>query len=240
MHRSIIAILSTTALLGMQTNAHSEYITVSGADGTYDLHAGEFSGLLGSTDNQFSMSELDLLAATLHGNGIDTIGHLTFFLANTDAGVSLIGLFDGVAVNDPNGSISNHFLGVSATTSSDTDWFATGDTGSQTEWYDLGNGTQLVNAYLGWDHEQTSAGFAWGDVQSAQAGTVTLYDIDLTEFAGEPIQFVTYEDSHWDVAGTANFSLMSQYAFSYQFVPAPGAVALLALAGLTGTRRHRI
>ena len=74
MHRSIIAILSITALLGMQTNAYSEYITVSGADGTYDLHAGEFSGLLGSTDNQFSMSELDLLAATLHGNGIDTIG----------------------------------------------------------------------------------------------------------------------------------------------------------------------
>ena len=184
MHRSIIAILLITALLGMQTNAHSEYITVSGADGTYDLHAGEFSGLLGSTDNQFSMSELDLLAATLHGNGIDTIGHLTFFLANTDAGVSLIGLFDGVAVNDPNDSISNHFLGVSATTSSDTDWFATGDTGSQTEWYDLGNGTQLVNAYLGWEHEQTSAGFAWGDVQTAQAGTVTLYDIDLTEFAG--------------------------------------------------------
>ncbi|MFT5204913.1 MAG: hypothetical protein ACI9GC_000199, partial [Phycisphaerales bacterium] len=98
---------------------------------------GEFSGLLGSTDNQFSMNELALLSATLHGNGIDTIGYLTFFLANTDVGVSLIGLFDGVAVNDPNGSISNHFLGVSATTSSDTDWFATGDTGSQTEWYAL-------------------------------------------------------------------------------------------------------
>lgn len=233
------AILTLIVAFGTHARATAEYITISGADGVYDLYAGDFSGLLGSSDHQFSMSELDILAATLNNDGIETVGHLTFILASTDAGISFIGLFDGVTANDPNGSMSNQFLGLSSTTSSDTDWFVSGNTDSQTDWYDLGNGTQLINAYLGWEHEQTSAGFAWGDVQTAQAGTVNLYDIDLTEFAGEPIQFVTYTDTHWDVAGTADFSVLGQYAFSYQFVPAPGAITLLALAGLTGTRRRR-
>ena len=103
----------------------------------------------------------------------------------------------------------------------------------------MGNGTQLLNANLGWDHGQTSAAFAWGDVQSAQSGTVNLYDIDLTAFANEPIQFLTYQGDQWDVAGTAEFSVLGQYAFSYQFVPTPGALAVLTLAGLFGRRRRR-
>ena len=40
-------------------------------------------------------------------------------------------------------------------------------------------------------------------------------------------------------AGTSAFSAMGQYAFSYQFVPAPGALALLAVAGLTGRLNRR-
>ena len=233
------AILTLLACIGIGLQAQAEYVTISGVDGTFDLYAGDFSGMLGSSDNQFAMSELDILAATLNNDGIDTLGHLTFILASTDAGTSLIGLFDGVPVNDPFGSGSDQFVGVSSTTSLNTDWFATGDTGSQTDWYNLGNGTQLVNSYLGWNHGQTSAGFAWGDVEAAPSGTVNLYDIDLTEFAGEPIQFVTFQDDHWDVAGSADFSVMGQYAFSYQFVPAPGAIALLTIAGLTGRRRRR-
>ena len=239
MYNRIIAIFICIAAVGIQTNTSAEYITLSGVDGVYDLYAGDFSGLLSSDDHQFSMSDLDILAATLNNDGIETIGHLTFILASTDAGMSFIGLFDGVPINDPSGSFADQFLGVSATTGTNTDWFATGDSGSQTDWYDLGNGSQVVNAYLGWDHGQTSAGFAWGNVETAQSGTVNLYDIDLTEFAGDPIQFVTFQDNHWDVAGTANFSLMGQYAFSYQFVPTPGAVALLAIAGIARRRKRR-
>ncbi|MBT4530344.1 MAG: hypothetical protein HOC27_03995 [Phycisphaerae bacterium] len=239
MSKITLALLSLIACISLGGQVFADYLTISSSDGTYDMYAGDFNGLLGSSDHQFSMSDLDILAGTLNNDGIETVGQLTFILASTDAGMSFIGLFDGIPINDPIGSTPNQFLGVSATTSTNTDWFASGDSGSQTDWYDLGNGTQLVNSYLGWDHGQTSAGFAWGNVEEARSGTVSLYDIDLTEFAGEPIQFVTFQDSHWDVAGSADFSLMGQYAFSYQFVPAPGAIALLTIAGLTGKRRRR-
>jgi len=226
------------SLCGITSFATPDYITISGADGNYEMYAGVFDGILGSSNHEFSMSELDILAATLNNDGIETMGRLSFILASTDAGLSFIGLFDGVPINDPNGSIVDHFLGLSTTTSVDTDWFASGDSGSEIGWYDMGNGTQLVNAYLGWDHEQTSAAFAWGDVEVAQSGTVNLYEIDLTEFAGEPIQFLTYQGDQWDVAGTADFSVIGQYAFSYQFVTTPGALALLTIAALVGRRRR--
>jgi len=219
--------------------AHADYVNINGVDGSYQLNAGDFDGILGSNDNQFSMSDLDVLDATLNNDGIETMGRLSFLLASTDAGLSFIGLFDGIPFNDPTGSIADQFLGISSTTSTNTDWFATGDEGSETYWYDMGNGTQLLSASLGWDHGQTSAAFAWGDVQAAQSGTVNLYDIDLTAFANEPIQFLTYQGNQWDVAGTADFSVLSQYAFSYQFVPTPGALAVLTLAGLFGRRRRR-
>ena len=235
-----ISIITLIAILGSTAVATAEYISINGVDGSYDMYAGDFSDILGSSDHQFSMSDLDILAATLNNDGIDTMGKLSFILASTDAGMSLIGLFDGIPINNPIGSNPNQFLGVSSTTSTTTNWFATGDTGSQTDWYDMGNGTQLVNAYLGWDHGQTSAAFAWGDVGAAPTGTVNLYDIDLTEFAGEPIQFLTYQGEQWDVAGSANFSVLGQYAFSYQFVPTPGALALLSVAGLVGYRRRRL
>ncbi len=232
-------IFAGIALLISTWIAKAEYVTINSTDGSFNMTAGEFDGILTSSDHQFSMSDLDILAATLNNDGIETMGQLSFILASTDAGLSFIGLFDGIPINDPNGSLVDHFLGVSSTTTNDTDWFATGDTGSQTDWYDMGNGTQLVNSYLGWDHGQTSAAFAWGDVESAPTGTVSLYDIDLTEFAGDSIQFLTYQDEEWDIAGTAAFSVLGQFAFSYQFVPAPSAIALLTVASLFSHRRRR-
>ncbi|MDP7006256.1 MAG: hypothetical protein QF718_08620 [Phycisphaerales bacterium] len=232
-------IFTLITALFISCGAFSEYISISGSDGSYDIHAGNLAGILGGTNNQFSLSDLDILAATLNDDGIDTEGKLSFLVASTDAGLSFIGLFDGIANNNPWGSVPDQFLGLSTTTSIGTDWFATGDTGSESWWYDMGNGTQMVNSMLGWDHGQTSAGFAWGDVQQAQAGTMNLYDIDLTQFAPEPIQFITFQDDHWGVAGTADFSVLGQYAFSYQFIPAPGAIALLTIAGLSGRCRRR-
>ena len=239
MPKSQLSIFTLLALLGSSAVVTADYVSINSVDGSYDLYAGDFSGMLDSDDHQFSMSDLDILAATLNNDGIETMGRLSFIVASTDSGISLIGLFDGIPINNPNGSIPNQFLGVSSTTSIDTDWFATGDVGSQTDWYDMGNGTQLVNAYLVWEHGQTSAAFAWGDVSTARTGTVNLYDIDLTEFAGEPIQFLTYQGDQWDVVGNANFSVLGQYAFSYQFVPTPGALALLTVGGLVGSRRRR-
>jgi len=34
--------------------------------------------------------------------------------------------------------------------------------------------------------------------------------------------------------------VLGQYAFSYQMIPAPGAIALLTLAGLSSRRRRRV
>lgn len=216
----------------------ADYIEVSGSGDSYILEAGQLDILYGN-DHQFSMSELDILAATLQNDGIDTAGRISFLLTETNAGLSFVGLFDGVPFNDPSGSVSDHFLGLSSTTSTGSDWYATGDSGTQTDWYDLGNDMQLVNSLFAWDHGQTSAAFAWANVEESQNATVNLYDVDLTTFGAEPIQFVTYADNAWQVVGTGAFSVMGQYAFSYQFVPAPGALALIVLAGLTSRKRRR-
>jgi hypothetical protein len=231
--------MSLALLLTAPATLSADYLTISGAGGTFDMQAGEFDGILANPDHQFALSDQELLAATLNNDGVETIGKLSFILASTDAGLSFIGLFDGIPFADPYGQVSNQLLGVSATTTTATDWFASGDTGSDISWNDLGNGSQVVNALLGWDHASTSAGFAWGDVEESTAGTVSLYDVALTEFANNSIQFVTYQDDHWTQAGTADFSVLGQYAFSYQLVPAPGAIALLAMAGLVRSRRRR-
>ncbi len=230
---SLILLFSAPALL------QADYVTINNADGNFDMFAGDFDGMFSNSDHQFLLTDQEVLAATLNNDGIETAGKLSFVLASTDAGLSFMGLFDGIPFADPYGEVSNHYLGVSTTTSTDTDWYASGDSGSDIGWNDMGNGSQVLNALLGWNHESTSAGFAWGDIQSAPTGTVNLYDVVLTEFANDSIQFVTYQDDQWTVAGSGDLCCLGQYAFSYQLVPAPGAFALLAIAGLTGHRRRR-
>jgi len=232
--------LAFTLLLASPAVLFADYVTINSTSGDYDMYAGNTGGILNNPNHQFALSEQEILAAILNNDGIETVGKLSFILTSTDAGLSFIGLFDGIPITDPSQSLADQFLGVSATTSTGTDWFATGDTGSATDWYDMGNGTQLVNAMLGWDHGQTSAGFAWGDLGTSPTGTVNLYDISLTEFASDSIQFLTYQNDHWSIAGTADFSVLGQYAFSYQMIPAPGAIALLTLAGLSSRRRRRV
>jgi len=238
MHSKTISFILISLVTAAQT-AVGDYLTIDSVDGTFDISAGQIDGVLGAGNNAFSMSDLDILAATLQNDGIETEGRLSFLLASTDAGLSFIGLFDGIDANDPAGSVPDQLLGVSATSGANTDWIASGDEGSDVDWYDMGNNTQLVTALLAWDQGQTSAGFAWSDVRTAQSGTTNLYDVDFTSYSPEPIQFITYVGDQWEVAGQAAFSVLGQYAFSYQFVPAPGALGLLMLAGFSAKRRRR-
>ena len=238
MYRTIGITIITIALCLSQA-AFGDYVSIDTVNGSFNLEAGQISGILDGDDNSFSMNDLDILAQVLQNDSIETEGRLSFLLASTDSGMSFIGLFGGVPMNTPSGSLPDQFIGISATTGSDTDWFASGDSGSDVDWYDMGNNTQLVTALLAWDEGQTSAGFAWGDVTSAQNGTTNLYDVDFTEYAPDPIQFITYTEDGWSVAEQTAFSVLGQYAFSHQFVPAPGALALLVIAGFSANRRRR-
>jgi len=97
----------------------------------------------------------------------------------------------------------------------------------------------MVDAVYKFGHENHGlAGFSWGDVVAAPSATFTLFDLDLTEFSGEPIQFITFADDHWTVLEENGFN-DDEYSFSYQYVPAPGAMALFSLAGLAGWRTRR-
>jgi hypothetical protein len=238
MHLKIGFSILTTILVASNV-AIGEYVTIDTVNGSFDLTAGQIDGVLGGNDHAFTMSDLDILAQILQADGIETEGRISFLLASTDAGMSFVGLFGGIDANDPFGSEPDQYIGVAATTSSNSDWFASGDIGSDVDWYDMGNNTQLVTALLAWDQEQTSAAFAWADLSDARNGTTNLYDVDFTEYAPEPIQFITYAEDRWSLAEQASFSVLGQYAFSHQFVPAPGALALLALAGLGAGRRRR-
>ncbi|MDP7008609.1 MAG: PEP-CTERM sorting domain-containing protein [Phycisphaerales bacterium] len=237
--RRLIPLSILTLTLGVPKAVIGEYITIDSVDGTFNLEAGAIDGILEGDDHTLTFGERDVIAAALQTDGVVTEGRLSFLLASTDAGLSFIGLFGGTTSNDPSGSTPDQFIGVSATTGADTDWFAGGDTGSDIDWYDMGNDTQLVTAFLTWEEEQTSAAFAWGNVPQAPTGTTNLYDVDFTEYAPEPIQFITYENDRWSIAEEASFSVLGQYAFSHQFVPAPGAIALLAIAGLGAGKRRR-
>ena len=238
MHLSI-GLTTLTTILATTNLVYGDYLTIDTVNGSFNLEAGQINGILGGNDHAFTMSDRDILAQILQNDGIETEGRLSFLLASTDSGTSLISMFGGANPNDPFGSNPDQYIGISATTGSNTDWFAGGDTGSDIDWYDMGNDTQLVTALLTWDEGQTSAGFAWSDVRAAHNGTTNLYDVDFTEYAPDPIQFITYGDEGWSIAEQAAFSVLGQYAFSHQFVPAPGAIALLALAGLGAGRRRR-
>ena len=101
MLKSLFPIFTLFAIFCSTTVATAEYISINGVDGSYDMYAGDFNGILGSNDHQFSMSDLDILSETLNNDGIETMGRLSFILASTDAGISLVGLFDGVPINNP-------------------------------------------------------------------------------------------------------------------------------------------
>ena len=100
MYKYCLNSLVTITLLLSPAVVMADYITINSSGGSYDMYAGTLDGILSGNDNQFAMSDLDTLAAILNGDGIDTIGTLSFVLANTDSGLSLIGLFDGVQNND--------------------------------------------------------------------------------------------------------------------------------------------
>ena len=53
------------------------------------------------------------------------------------------------------------------------------------------------------------------------------------------IQFLSWTDSGWAVAEVAEFNSGGTYAFTAMVLPAPGALALLALAGASTRRRRR-
>ena len=71
----------------------ADYIEVSGSGDSFILETGQLDILYGN-DHQFSMSELDILAATLQNDGVDTAGSISFLLIETNAGLSFVGLFD--------------------------------------------------------------------------------------------------------------------------------------------------
>ena len=109
MHPKTIFFILITLLTAAQT-AIGDYLAIDSVDGTFNISAGQINGVLGGENNAFSMSDLDILAATLQNDGIETEGRLSFLLASTDAGLSFIGLFDGIEENDPSGSLPDQLL----------------------------------------------------------------------------------------------------------------------------------
>ena len=91
------------------------------------------------------------------------------------------------------------------------------------------------------DDDETRAHDAQGPGEHVPG--VQESEADQTEsqplIGGEPVQFLSYEDGAWSVIGQAAFTALGQYAFSYQYIPAPGTLALLLVAGVATHRRRR-
>ena len=215
------------------------YIVVESPGNTYVLNPGTVS-IFGGDSGQISDLDLSTLYAELNGDGIVTANRITFLLASTDSGMAFVSLFDGAEKNEPISGDFDAFLGLSTTASIDAGWLINNDNSDQTDWYDLGNGFQMVNSFYQWSSGQEGEAFAWVDFDPGFVGTMNFYDLGLDQLAQPtPFQFVSRGVTQWEIAGLAGFTSAGQYAMGFQYVPAPGALGLLAAAGLLGPRRRR-
>lgn len=221
-------------------NLAADMVVIDGIGGGTTLESGAIQDVLGGSNHQMTAEDLAAIQADVHNSGVNTSGRITFLLASTDAGLTFVSLFDGTGLGDPPDN-SDSFLGMTSVTNNQAYGYAnTGTGGGYMQWFDLGNGMQMANGQFAWDHEAGGAGFAWGNIEFDDVGTFNFYDLGLDKLAQQnTFQFLTHTGENWEIASFANFTSSGQFAFSYRAVPAPGALALLAIAGMTGRGRRR-
>ena len=198
---------------------------ITTGNGTLDLVSMEVSNT--STDIQFKL--------TVNGN-----------IGTTDWGKFMIGMSTG----NPGTTSGNGWgrpINMSSTAGGMDFWVGS--------WVDSGGGAQLYNYSTGsWSFPPAALG---GFVRAAGAQSTITYTLSLASLGlnnGDTFFFDAYSsgggsgDGAIDALANPNVTITSwggSYTstganiFSYTVVPAPGAIALLGLAGLVGSRKRR-
>lgn len=214
-------------------------LTLNGV--TVDLSAGVIPGLFGDGGPIITEEELLAVNDTLMAAGIQTQGHLSILLSETERGLSLINLFggsDGTAPGTPPISV----LGCQLVWEGLDTTMVNQDSGG-TWTVSPAGGDLLVGAgAFEWQQGLSYEAMALTELVFGQTAYLQFNDFGMYNMQEQVLQLITFSGSGgWEIAGTAAFI---DYAIAIEaeittVVPAPATLVVLALAGFAGPRRRR-
>lgn len=190
----------------------------------------------------FTNIELALVHDSILDSGIDTNAVISVLPVDTENGLSLLFLID-----QPDGDGVNGLSSVSLTsTAPGSASFLINDPATDlTGHIESVTGLQTAFGDFTWQSSGSADAFAWSSLLAGDQMTMlfTANADSPSTFPGlnstDNIQFLSWTDSSWAVAEVAEFNSGGTYAFTAMVLPAPGALALLALAGASTRRRRR-
>jgi len=232
-------LLAGLACMALGAGVQAAYIIVDDIGGPVQMHPGSMPGMLDPGSGILTEGAMSSAHTTLNDAGIGTDGHVTFLLANTDAGLTFTALIDSNADLGLAG-MAESALALSSTAPISLDWYVNAEAGDQTYWSDLGNGFQMYEALFSWDGASEGDGLAWGSLAPGDFVSFHFTDVNAQALHPDvPFRFLSYSANDWHVVATGDFTAGDQFVFSFQVVPAPGALCLLTLAGLGAAPRRR-
>ena len=214
-------------------------LTLNGV--TVDLTAGAIPGLFGDGGSLITEEELLAVNDSLVASGIQTLGHLSILLAETDRGLALINLFDGSDGTAP-GTPPISVLGCQLVWEGTDTTMVNQDSGG-TWTVSPAGGELLVGAgSFEWQQGISYEAMALTELVLGQTAYLQFNDLGMYNMQEEVLQLITFTGANgWAVAGTAAFTdhVIAIEAEITTVVPAPASLVVLALAGFAGPRRRR-
>jgi hypothetical protein len=233
--RSVI--ISAVVAVSAASSASAQHAIVDQLGGDVIMNAGSFGGTFTASPTMTD-GDLTTIGSDLVASGITLDDQVTFLLANTDAGITFITLIDELpAVGGGGGSLNT--LGFASTVDEDNLPFINDNGFDNIQVINLLNGTQLATGAFQWDSVADADGHAWGNLKDGDFLSYNFFDVDTPGLGGNPFQFLSFNGDTWDVVANGSFSANNQFVFTAQIVPAPGAIALLGVAGLLSRRGRR-
>ena len=216
----------------------SASLTLNGV--TVDLNAGAIPGLFGDGGSLITEKELLAVNDSLVDAGIQTVGHLSILLAETDRGLALINLFDGSDGTAP-GTPPTSVLGCQLVWEGTDTTMVNQDSGGTWTVSPAGDDLLVGAGAFEWQQGLSYEAMALTELVVGQTAYLQFNDLGMYNMQEEVLQLITFTGSNgWAVAGTAAFTdNVIAIDAEINAVPAPASLVVLALAGFAGPRRRR-
>ena len=233
--RIIYGVFTAAALA---SSAQADVAQVFSSGNNFEMQAAPLDNLFGDGSSVFNEADLLAIHNFVNQNGVSTADMLTYILIGTGEGLAFVNLYDQPESEDN----STIMASLSWATSS---LEGTGFISTQ-EMDDFGAGGIAVAATnWQWDIGSGAAGLAVNNFQSGQTvmNFMNWQSSEEDELSSPmPMQFLSWTGSDLEVIAELSASVSGQYAFGYMvtyLIPAPGALSLFVVAGLTRRRRRR-